>query len=138
MKEFLIGISVAVIIGIIGYYLIIGMPVEDIEEEIMEEEVIEEEIMPVEDIEETFDIWQPIPGTTWNWQLDTPVSEIIQVDMYDIDLFDNDKSIVDSLHDKGIKAVCYISVGSWEEWRPDAPNFPSHVLGNDYEDWYFN
>lgn len=87
------------------------------------------------DTEKTLEIWQPKPGTTWNWQLETPVSEFIQVGMYDIDLFDNDKSIVDALHDKGIKVVCYISVGSWEEWRPDASDFPLHVLGNDYENW---
>jgi hypothetical protein len=39
------------------------------------------------------------------------------------------------LHARGRKVVCYISVGSWEEWRPDADQFPPAVIGNDYEGW---
>ena len=38
-------------------------------------------------------IWVPKLGTTWNWQLDTPVVISYTVDMYDIDLFDNDVEI---------------------------------------------
>lgn len=81
------------------------------------------------------EVWIPKPGTTWNWQLDTPVITSYNADMYDIDLFDNDADVVKIIHDKGAKAICYISVGSWEEWRPDAKSFPSSVIGNDYEDW---
>lgn len=35
-----------------------------------------------------------------------------------------------SLHSRGRKAICYLSAGSWEDWRPDADRFPSAVLGN--------
>ena len=80
-------------------------------------------------------IWVPKPGTTWNWQLDTPVVISYAVDMYDIDLFDNDAEIVNNIHSKGAKAICYISVGSWEDWRPDAKTFPSSIKGNDYDGW---
>ena len=55
--------------------------------------------------------------------------------MYDIDLFDNDVAAVAALHAQGSVVICYISVGSWEDWRPDAGQFPSEVLGNDYEGW---
>jgi len=51
------------------------------------------------------------------------------VQMYDIDMFDNDASVVASLHHKGRKVVCYIDVGTWENWRPDAKKFPKFVLG---------
>ena len=33
------------------------------------------------------------------------------------------------MHTKGIKAVCYLSAGSWERFRPDASAFPKAVLG---------
>jgi endo-alpha-1,4-polygalactosaminidase (GH114 family) len=36
---------------------------------------------------------------------------------------------------QGRKVICYISVGSWEDWRPDADQFPASILGNDYEGW---
>ncbi len=79
--------------------------------------------------------WQPPVNTTWQWQLTDPVDPSFDVEMYDIDMFDNDPSTVAALHAQGRKVICYISVGSWEEWRPDADQFPESVLGNNYEGW---
>jgi hypothetical protein len=82
------------------------------------------------------DWWQPAPGTSWQWQLtDLPIDQSFDVDVYDIDMFDNDGSTVAALHAQGHVVLCYISVGSWEDWRPDADGFPPEVLGNDYEGW---
>jgi hypothetical protein len=81
-------------------------------------------------------IWQPVPGTTWQWQLaDPPIDQSFDVQMYDVDMFDVSASVVAALHAKGRTVICYISVGSWEDWRPDADQFPDEVLGNDYEGW---
>jgi hypothetical protein len=55
--------------------------------------------------------------------------------MYDIDLFDAPQSVIDQLHTDGRIVICYFSAGSWEDWRPDADDFPAGVLGNDLEDW---
>ena len=67
------------------------------------------------------DWWQPTVGTTWQWQLlDLPLDTSIEAEMYDIEMFDNDAETVADLHAQGHKVVCYISVGSWEDWRPDA------------------
>ena len=49
---------------------------------------------------------------------------------YDIDGFENEASEVALLHAKGIHVICYIDVGTWEEWRPDAGEFPASVIGN--------
>jgi len=82
------------------------------------------------------DWWQPGPGLTWQWHLsDPPVDTGVEAQVYDIDLFENDASVIRELHDQGRKVICYISVGSWEDWRPDAAEFPNEVLGNDYEGW---
>jgi O-6-methylguanine DNA methyltransferase len=81
-------------------------------------------------------VWQPMPGTSWQWQLsDLPVDTSVDAAMYDIDLFDNDASVVAALHAAGRKVVCYFSAGSWEEWRPDAHLFRAEVLGKDYVGW---
>ena len=74
-------------------------------------------------------IWHPALNTSWQWQLTTPVDRTVAASMYDIDLFDNDAAVVAALHAQGRKAVCYISVGSWEDWRPDAGAFPASVKG---------
>jgi hypothetical protein len=80
--------------------------------------------------------WQPAPGLTWQWQLsEPPVDTSVDAQVYDIDLFDNDASVVRGLHDLGRKVICYISVGSFEDWRPDAGQFPPEVLGKNYTGW---
>ncbi len=59
----------------------------------------------------------------------------LEVDVYDVDLFENDASVVETLHAQGRKVICYVSVGSWEDWRPDKDQFPKAVIGEDYEGW---
>ncbi len=80
-------------------------------------------------------IWRPAPGTTWQWQLDTPVDESVNAQVFDIDLFENDATVVAALHAKGAKAICYTSVGSREDWQPDAVKFPPEIVGKDYPGW---
>ena len=80
--------------------------------------------------------WHPPVGTTWQWQLTgLPIDSSFAAEMYDIDLFENDAATVAALQAQGRKVICYLSAGSWEDWRPDADAFPSEVLGNDYEGW---
>lgn len=78
--------------------------------------------------------WHPSPGLSWQWQLDEDVDTSVEADVYDIDLY-ADQSAIDELHARGVKVICYISVGSWEDWRPDADQFPDEVLGRNYEGW---
>ena len=77
-------------------------------------------------------LWQPALATSWQWQLSDPVdpAQAVPVQMYDIDLFDNTAATVASLHAQGRKVVCYVNVGAWENWRPDASQFPLSVLGS--------
>ena len=74
--------------------------------------------------------WVPPPGTTWQWQLTGNIDQSFDVAVYDIDGFDASASEVASLHASGRKVICYISAGSWEDWRPDAGDFPASVKGN--------
>jgi len=80
-------------------------------------------------------IWQPKPGTTWQWQLSGTLDTSLNVAMYDIDLFDNAASVIAGLKARGIKVVCYVDVGSWEPGRPDASQFPSSVIGSVMDGW---
>lgn len=79
--------------------------------------------------------WQPVPGTSWQWQLSGTIDTSFDVQMYDIDLFDAPQSVIDQLHAAGRTVICYFSAGSWEDWRPDAGDFPPAVLGNPLEGW---
>jgi hypothetical protein len=82
--------------------------------------------------------WKPALNTSWQWQLSSvPSAPYLDVTMYDIDGFDATASTVSQLHStkSGRKVVCYVSAGTWEDWRPDAGDFPSSVLGSDVDGW---
>jgi len=80
--------------------------------------------------------WRPTPGLTWQLQFSAlPVEMGVEADVYDIDLFENDASVVEALHKQGRKVICYLSVGSREDWRPDAGQFPGEVIGKSYIGW---
>lgn len=81
------------------------------------------------------DWWRPTVGLTWQWQIgNNDIDTSIEADVYDIDLY-ADQSIIDELHAKGRKVICYMSVGSYEDWRPDKDRFPQEVLGREYDGW---
>ena len=79
--------------------------------------------------------WSPPPGTSWQWQLTETIDTTVDVVMYDIDLFDVPQATLDALHADGRVVICYFSAGSYEEWRPDAGDFPQSALGNPLDGW---
>ncbi len=79
-------------------------------------------------------VWQPGPQTAgWQWQLQGKINTSVPACVYEVDGFETSKRTVAKLHRKGVKVICYLDVGSWEEYRPDASKFPKSVLGNRYE-----
>lgn len=80
-------------------------------------------------------VWQPAPGTTWQWQLSGEIDPSIDVHMYDIDLFDAPQATIDRLRADGRKVICYFSAGTFEEGRPDSAKFPDALKGNDVAGW---
>ena len=75
-------------------------------------------------------VWSPAPGTSWQWQLTGSIDTSLDVDMYDIDLFDAPQSDIDTLKTRGVAVICYFSAGSYEDWRTDAGMFPTSVIGS--------
>jgi hypothetical protein len=74
---------------------------------------------------------------TWDWQLSISGNQLQfhTVDMFDIDGFNNDAAVVSKIHARaGLTlpheiAICYISLGSWENFRRDANSWPASALG---------
>lgn len=74
-------------------------------------------------------------GMTWDWQVQRPLDLSRQVQVLALDPDEVNAGAVAALRGRGVTAVCYISVGTHEDWRPDARRFPPEVLGNAYEGW---
>ena len=79
--------------------------------------------------------WRPLPGTSWQWQLQDEIDTGIDVAVYDVDLFDTPAETIAALKADGRRLICYISVGTVEEWRPDADEVPAEVIGEPYDEW---
>jgi hypothetical protein len=79
----------------------------------------------------------PIIPQSATWQIDynNPFNMSVPALIYDIDLFDTNASIVSELHKMGKIVLCYLDAGTWENWRPDASDFPNSVLGNNVTNW---
>lgn len=80
--------------------------------------------------------WAPQPGDRLQIQYaDYPPDITIDAQVFALDLFETPQSSIDELHAAGKKVICYVSTGSWEEYRPDAGDFPADAIGSDYEGW---
>lgn len=79
--------------------------------------------------------WVPPRATSWQWQLTGTLDLNVNAAMFDVDLFNTPASTVAALHARGRRAICYISAGTWEDWRPDAGRFPADVLGSVVSGW---
>ena len=102
--------------------------------------------------------WHPSTHARWQYQLqasprfdatggiDVDVSSppkrggaAVHPTVWDIDLYVDPKlegnpttpntAAVDAIHTRGGHAICYVSAGSWENWRGDAASFPASVKG---------
>ncbi|MDX6589799.1 MAG: hypothetical protein QOI84_1073 [Solirubrobacterales bacterium] len=77
--------------------------------------------------------WLPKPTTAaWQWQLQGKIDTSINAGVYEVDGFETPAKTVAKLHRLGRRAICYLDVGSWESFRPDASRFPDAVLGSTY------
>lgn len=79
--------------------------------------------------------WRPVVSDTWQWQLTGALNITYDVDVYDIDLFDNPSEKIRQLKAAGHRVVCYFSAGSYENYRPDAADFDSADLGETMDGW---
>ncbi|TID27408.1 glycoside hydrolase superfamily [Venturia nashicola] len=87
-------------------------------------------------------LWQPPVKASWqiilNHVLDVnalSTSVAPDVDVFDIDLFDNPKETFDALKRLGKKSICYFSAGSFEPGRPDSGDFVASDKGSGLDGW---
>jgi hypothetical protein len=79
--------------------------------------------------------WLPPLSASWQIQYTGAIDISLPVDIYNLDLFDTSPETIADLHARGVKVICYFSAGSFEDWRPDAGDFPASILGNDLDGW---
>jgi hypothetical protein len=93
-------------------------------------------------------LWHPDLNTSWQWMIEHALNTSNAKDMglvkpdgsalpasiapptvYDIDGEYNSAATVAQLHAMGKRVICYVDVGVYENYRPDASQFPASVIG---------
>ena len=73
--------------------------------------------------------WHPPARPSFYWQLQGKLVQSVPASVYDVDGFENTAAEVTALHADGRRVVCYVDVGTAENFRPDYSSFPKSVLG---------
>ena len=102
--------------------------------------------------------WHPALNARWQYQLQgvaayastgginvgisaTPFTggAAVHPSVFDIDLYVDqaisgnnttlDTAAVNAIHANGAKAICYVSAGTFEPWRPDVASYPESIKG---------
>lgn len=80
--------------------------------------------------------WKPRAGLTFSIILSVaPAAIDTPARVVDVDLFEIRTQTIANLKTQRKRVVCYMSAGSWENWRPDKNDFPSEVIGKPYDGW---
>jgi hypothetical protein len=84
--------------------------------------------------------WQPGRVTSWQYDLGWPVAvptNLGAVQVYDIDYDGSEQgteaqvaAVVARIHASEAHAICYVEIGGWENYRPDANRYPHTILGH--------
>ena len=79
--------------------------------------------------------WRPTTGLTWQWQLSGPIDTTVEVDVFDVDLYETPDAVLDDLRARGRRLICYVNAGAFEPYRDDADRFDPSVLGRPLDGW---
>jgi endo-alpha-1,4-polygalactosaminidase (GH114 family) len=73
------------------------------------------------------------PNDSFDWRLDNVNANTpIDAKVIDVDAFETRKEDIDAWHKKGMYVIAYVSVGSQDDTRIDASDFPAQVIGDAY------
>lgn len=71
----------------------------------------------------------------WQIQYTGDLKLDLDIEVFNLDLFDTSPEDIALLHQRGVFVMCYFSAGSYEDWRSDAHLFPADVLGAAMAGW---
>ena len=90
---------------------------------------------PLHTLEETQEVWTPAPNSSYQIQFTGELDLSVEAEVFELDAFDTDSSVIEELHEAGKYVICYINAGAFEDWRPDADQYPDEIIGKAYAEW---
>ncbi len=77
----------------------------------------------------------PKVGVPWDWQLSETIRPPKGIKVFDADPDSVTRKQIQKLKRAGVYTICYVSVGTLENYRTDVDRFPARVVGKVYGDW---
>ncbi len=71
----------------------------------------------------------------WDWQLSEPIRAPRGIEVFDTDPDGVSARTIARLNARGVYTICYVSVGTLEDYREDRRAFPASVIGRTYGEW---
>ena len=68
-------------------------------------------------------------------QLTAPFDLVRPADVMALELFGSSGERLQRLRERGVATLCHVAAGVWENWRPDARDFPRAALGRSPTGW---
>ena len=79
--------------------------------------------------------WVPAPRDTFDMQLTTPFQLERKVAVVALGLHDTSPGRLQELKARGIRTICVLNAGAWENWRPDSGAFDQRMVGANFAGW---
>ena len=80
--------------------------------------------------------WRPsLDERRLDLQLTAPFDLVRPADIVALELFGSSSERLQRLRERGVATLCHMAAGLWENWRPDARDFPQAALGRSPSGW---
>jgi hypothetical protein len=79
--------------------------------------------------------WVPAQRDSFDMQLTVPFQLERQVGTVALGLDDASSGRLQELRSRGVRTVCVINAGAWENWRPDSGAFDQRLIGASFAGW---
>ena len=73
--------------------------------------------------------WRPTQTDAFDAQLSTPYNGARPVKTMLLDLYSAPPALLQELKGRGVRTVCFVNAGAWENWRPDSGAYDLRIVG---------
>lgn len=75
-------------------------------------------------------VWQPAQDDPFDAQLSVPFNSVRPVKVMLLDVFSASPARLQELKGRGVRTVCALNAGAWENWRPDSGAYDLRLVGS--------
>ena len=79
--------------------------------------------------------WRPSPRDLFDIQLTAPFQTARKADAIAMGGVETSPTRLQELQSRGVRLICVINAGIWENWRPDSGAFDRRLIGNTVSGW---